>query len=58
MSINYAEHQARNQEFFRTGEFYCNEVTSINIPPTTHERKTPQEKKLDFFLLETLKTIF
>ena len=50
--------QARNQEFFRAGEFSRNQGTSINISSTTHERKAPQGKNMSFFLLETLKTTF
>ena len=50
--------QARNQEFFRAGEFSRNQGTSINISSTTYEKKAPQGKNMFFFLLETLKTIF
>ena len=49
--------QARNQEFFRAGEFSRNQGTSIKISSTTHERKAPQGKNMGF-LLETLETTF
>ena len=52
------EFQARNQEFFRAGEFSRNQGTWINISSTTHERKAPQGKNIGFFLLETLKITF
>ena len=39
-------------------KFSWNEGTSINISSTTHQRKTPQEKILEFFLLDSLKTVF
>ena len=52
------QHQARNQEFFRAGEFSRNQGTSINISSTTDERKAPQEKNMGFFLPEILKTTF
>ena len=41
--------QARNQEFFRAGEFSRNQGTSIKISSTTHERKAPQGKNMGFF---------
>ena len=51
--------QARNQDFFRAGEFSRNQGTSINISSTTHERKGPRRENIwVFFLLETLKTTF
>ena len=50
--------QGCNQEFFTTGEVSWNEVTLINISFTTHQRKEPQEKILEFFLLLNLKTVF
>ena len=50
--------QARNQEFFRAGEFSRNQSTSINISFTTHARKAPQGKNMVIFLLETPKTTF
>ena len=43
--------QGCNQEFFTTGEVSWNEVTLINISFTAHQRKEPQEKILEFFLL-------
>ena len=52
------EFQARDQEFFRAGEFSRNQGTWINISSTTHERKAPQGKNIGFFLLETLKITF
>ena len=45
-------HQVRNQKFFRAGEILWNLGTSINISYKA------QEKKGNFFLLDTLKTTF
>ena len=56
LSRSSCTQQARNQEYFRAGEFSRNQGTSINISSTTHERKAPQGKNMGFFLLETLKT--
>ena len=50
--------QARNQEFLRAGEFSRNEGTSINSLSTTHQRRAPQGKILEFFHLDALKTAF
>ena len=50
--------QARNQIFFRAGEVSWNSGTSINISSKTQEKKAPQRKILNFFLLDTLKTAF
>ena len=47
--------QARNQEFFRAGEFSSNQGTLINIPPTTRERKVTKGKNLSVFHLKPLK---
>ena len=58
MYIYIYTYQARNQEFFRAGEFSRNQVTTMNISFTTHEREAPQGKKMVFFLLEFLKTTF
>ena len=41
--------QARSQDFFRVGEVFWNQGTSINILSTKHERQALQRKKLDFF---------
>ena len=48
-------YQARNQEFFRAGEFSGNMGTSIKHSPITQEGKAPQEKYIRIFRLETLK---
>ena len=40
-----------NQTFFGVEEGDRNKGTSINISSTTHERKAPQRKISDFFLL-------
>ena len=50
--------QASNQEFLRAGEFSRNEGTSINSLSTTHQRRAPQGKILEFFHLDALKTAF
>ena len=51
--------QARNQDFFRAGEFSLNQGTSIIISSTTHEKKDPRRENIwGFFLLETLRTTF
>ena len=41
--------QARSQEFFRAGEIYWNEGTSINNSSTTHQRKVPAGKNFGVF---------
>ena len=41
--------QARDQEFFRTGQVCWNKDTSINISCTTHETEAPQEKLPEYF---------
>ena len=46
--------KARNQEFFRVGEFSWNKNSLINILTTTHER-IPRRVKFWLFVLETLK---
>ena len=46
--------QARNQEFFRAGEFSSNKGTSITFTYNTR-KKGPAEKNLRVFPLETLK---
>ena len=49
MLLFYQLIQARNQEFFRAGEFSRNQGTSINISSTTDERKALQGKTVGFF---------
>ena len=48
MLLFYQLIQARNQEFFRAGEFSRNQGTSINISSTTRARKAPQGKNTSF----------
>ena len=55
---NQIHPQARKQEFFRAADVSWNEDTSINFLSTTQRKQTPQEKKLDYFLLDALKTPF
>ena len=47
--------QARNQEFFRAGEFSWNYGTSINILSATHEKNPCLGKILFFFSWELLR---
>ena len=52
-NIQIVHLQARNQEFFRAGEFSSNLGTSINIC-LQHEKERPRREKIDgFFHLET-----
>ena len=44
--------RARNQKFFRTGEFSWNKGTSINISSTTRKIEAPHGKLSDFLLLD------
>ena len=51
----FCSSQARNQEFFRAGEFSRNLSLLINIQ-LQHEKEMPRRKKnLRFFCMETLK---
>ena len=51
--------QVCNQEFFRAGEVSWNKGALINIIlSTAYERKAPQGKILEFFLLDALKVTF
>lgn len=50
--------QARDQEFFKAGEFCWNKGTLIIISCTTHEQEVPQGKFSEFLLLDILKIAF
>ena len=52
------DYQARNQKFFRAGEIFWNEGTSINVSCVTHKRKALQRKILVFFPQDSLKITF
>ena len=48
----------RNTDFFSAGKISKNKGTSVNIFSATNERKDPQGKNLDLFLLQTVKIAF
>ena len=50
--------QGEEPGIFREGKVSSNGGTSINFPSTTDERKTPQGKVSEFFLLDNFKIIF
>ena len=47
----------RNEEFFRAGEVSGNKGHLINISSPTYERKAPQGRILEFFLLDNYNSI-
>ena len=55
--LNDFNEQARNQKFFKAGEVLWNSGTSTNFSSRT-QKKAPQRKSLELFLLDTLKTTF
>ena len=51
--FSFLPKQARNQNFYREGEVSWNYGTSKSILLKTQVKKAPQEKVLEFFLLDT-----
>ena len=56
--LKQRRYQAPNQKFFRAGEVLWNQGSSIYFSSKTQEKKAPQGKMLELFLLDTLKTTF
>ena len=46
-----------NQEYFRAEEVFWNKGNTITISSTTHAKKIPYGKILEFFFLDTLKNM-
>ena len=51
-------HRATTRNFFCAGEILYKKGISINISSTAHNRKKPQGKASDFYLLDALKIEF
>ena len=58
VSRNFNKRQARNQEFFREGEFFVELRHFDKQSCTTRERKTPEGKICGFFSWKLLKIAF